>query len=147
MDYDQNYSVFPKKHNRNLGNNWTISIGISEIRAQDVKRHYAQEQAISKNYWLMQQSNFDDQSEAKTRPSRTVEQLYWNNTEMSIIYKHEIYLSILSLLLSILLLLYSSSCMKIIAIVLQQKPSRSFFVAQSISAARENAPKSVRRKQ
>jgi len=102
--------------------------------------HYAQEQAISKNYWLMQQSNFDDQSEAKTRSSRTVEQLYWNNTEMSIIYKHEIYLSILSLLLSILLLLYSSSCMKIIAIVLQQKPSRSFFVAQSISATRENAP-------
>jgi len=30
IDSDQNYSVFPKKYNRNLGNNSTISIGISE---------------------------------------------------------------------------------------------------------------------
>jgi len=28
MDSDLNYSVFFRKHNRNLGNNWTISIGI-----------------------------------------------------------------------------------------------------------------------
>ena len=35
MDSDQNYSIFLRKHNRNIGNNWIISIGIHSDKYPD----------------------------------------------------------------------------------------------------------------